>query len=144
MPFIKGVANCRKGLKIKGEWRECLRCGKNTWFAQYRIKDGGGKYCSRSCSNISNAKKGEESWNFKKQVGYAAVHDWLHLNFSNPKNCQKCNKVGSLNKGGRWNIQWALLKGKNYERVRENFIGLCSKCHMYYDETIITMQNKIK
>lgn len=134
MPFIKGVPNCRKGLKIKGEWRDCLRCGKNTWFAQHRIKDGGGKYCSRVCSNISNAKRGEESWNYKKDVGYYAVHDWLKLNFGKASECEKCGNIK--------NVQWAKKKGCDYLRRRENFWQLCAKCHMYYDGTIITMQKK--
>lgn len=33
--------------------RQCLICGKEFKAFQYRIKIGGGKYCSRECHNIS-------------------------------------------------------------------------------------------
>lgn len=134
MPFIKGVANCRKGLKIKGEWRQCLRCGKNVWFALYRIRGGGGKYCSRDCSNKSTAKRGKESHNYKDKVGYYAVHDWLYLNFGKATKCEQC--------GSERCVQWAKRKGFDYLRIRENFWQLCARCHMYYDGTVITMQKK--
>ena len=142
MPFIKGVPNCRKGLKIKGEWRKCLRCSVDVWFSLYRLKDGGGKYCSRDCSNKSTSRKDEDSHNYKKKVGYSAVHDWLLLNFGSPTNCEQCGKNGGYTKANRWNIQWALKKGSKYLRKRENFMPLCCRCHMYYDGTIVTMQKK--
>ena len=136
MAYQKGHIGYNKGAKLSGEWRSCLRCSKKVWFTTSRIIGGGGKYCSMICSNISTAKRGKDSYAWKKKVGYYGVHSWLYTNYGSPKNCENCGKEGSKNKGNKWNIQWALIKSKKYERVRENFMALCSKCHMHYDDTI--------
>ena len=92
MPFKKGHIGFNKGMKLAGEYRDCLRCGKNIWFVQSRILKGGGKYCSRDCSNRATAKKGKESHNYKETVGYYAVHDWLYLNFGKAIECENLQK----------------------------------------------------
>lgn len=132
MPFKKGHVGYNKGLKLCGEYRNCLRCGKEVWFFTSRILKGWGKYCSRDCSNKSTAKQGEESHNFKKVVGYYAVHDWLYKNFGKADMCELC--------GSNKRVQWAKLKGKSYERKRENFFKLCCLCHIEYDKTSIIYQ----
>ncbi len=68
------------------------------------------------------------------KVGYKGVHQWLIKVYSNPPKCEICGKLGERIKF-KWNIDWALIKGKNYERKRENFWGLCHLCHMRYDDT---------
>ena len=142
MPFIKGHTGYNKGKKLSGEYRNCLRCGKNVWFVTCRLLNGGGKYCSRDCSNKSTVKWGAESHNFKKKVGYYGVHSWLYTNYGNPKSCENCPRKGKFNKGGKWDIQWAKVKGKSYDRKRENFIALCSYCHMVYDGTLVKLQKQ--
>ena len=128
MPFKKGHIGYNKGLKLCGEYRNCLRCNKEVWFVKSRIKKGQGKYCSRDCSNKANAKNGDKSWNYKIKVGYYAVHDWLQVNYGKANQCEEC--------GSDKNVQWAKLKGKSYLRKRENFWQLCAKCHVRYDGTI--------
>lgn len=134
MPFTKGHVGYNKGLKLVGEYRQCLRCKKECWFNKARILKGGGKYCSRDCSNKSTALKGEKSHNYKKKVGYYAVHDWLQVNFGKASKCEEC--------GSDKNVQWAKLKGKTYLRKRENFWQLCAKCHVYYDGTVNNLRRK--
>ena len=134
MPFKEGYIHPNKGKKLCGEYRNCLRCGKECWFNRARILKGWGKYCSRDCSNKSNAKKGKESWNYKKKVGYYGVHDWLQTNFGKASKCEQCESVR--------NVQWAKLKGKSYLRKRDNFWQLCAKCHVYYDKTILNLKRK--
>lgn len=128
MPFTKGHIGFNKGLKLKGEYRNCLRCNKEVWFVESRIIKGGGKYCSRNCSNKSTALKGEESFNWKEKVGYHAVHDWLNLNFGK---ADKCENISCKNISKKF--EWSKLKGELYERKRENFWQLCKSCHTYYD-----------
>lgn len=135
MPFTKGHTGYNKGVREKGEYRSCLRCGKVKWFFQSRLNKGWGKYCSQDCSNKSTAKKGENSVHWKEDVGYFGVHSWLYTNYGNPETCEKCGLEGSKNKSGKWNIHWAKLEGKEYRKVRENFHALCWKCHMEYDGT---------
>ena len=113
MPFTKGHIGFNKGLKLAGEYRQCLGCGKESWIVKSRLLNGGGKFCSRECANKMNAKKGKESWNYKKKVGYYAVHDWLQVNFGKALKCEQC--------GSDKNVQWAKLKGKPYQRKRKNF-----------------------
>lgn len=132
MPFTKGHVGYNKGLKLKGEYRNCLRCEKEVWFNEARIINGGGKYCSRDCSNKSTAKSGVDSPNYKKKIGYYAVHDWLYKNFGKANKCEQC---GSQNK-----VQWAKLKNRSYLRKRENFWQLCCLCHIEYDKTSIIYQ----
>lgn len=137
MPFIKGIPNCKKGLKTKGEWRNCIRCNKLVWFFQTRLLNGGGKYCSRDCSNKSTAKKGQESPNWKSKVGYHAVHDWIQLNYGKANMCEdpNCKKISQK-------YEWAKVKDVPYERKRENFIQLCKSCHSKYDIKENTYKNK--
>ncbi len=95
-------------------------------------------------------KKGHKTWNKDKkklpqfsgennpgwkgeQASYFTKHNWLKRWFGNPPKCENCGKIGQKNKGGKWGIHWALIKGKEYERKRENFRGLCHKCHAIYD-----------
>ncbi len=61
-------------------------------------------------------------------VGRAAIHTWLKRHYGKPNTCEKCGLIGSRN------IDWAKIKGRKYERKRENFWRLCHKCHMAYDE----------
>lgn len=71
--------------------------------------------------------KNKQSKNF-----YRDLHKWLEYHYGKATKCEKCNKKGK----GR-EIHWALLKGKEYERKRENFIQLCIICHGKYDDTLI-------
>jgi len=71
---------------------------------------------------------GEKNWNWKgDNVSRAGIHQWLVRIYGRPNKCEICGLIG-----GR-NINWAKLKGKEYERKRENFWRLCDKCHMNYD-----------
>lgn len=65
---------------------------------------------------------------------YFNVHKWLVRNFGNPEKCSQCLKIGEK-WGRRWNIEWALKKGSVYEKNKNNFFGLCKKCHRKYDDS---------
>ena len=60
-------------------------------------------------------------------ITYETIHWWLKKNYGKATNCEQC--------GSTKNVQWAKLKGKEYERKRENFWMLCAKCHIIYDNT---------
>ena len=59
---------------------------------------------------------------------YISLHSWIRHNFGSANKCESlsCSKVSN-------NFQWSLLKGKKYEKKRENFWMLCSSCHKLYD-----------
>ena len=61
---------------------------------------------------------------------YYRVHAWLRWNFTKDNKCGFC---GSTSKS---KYEWALIKGKNYEKKKENFMELCIACHREYDGLI--------
>ena len=91
------------------------------------------KFCSKECYWKSLVGiKGKDAPNYRKVVGKSQVHKWLDVNYGRPKICEykKCDgKIES-----RW-FDWALKKGKQYERKRSNFFRMCRSCHRKYDMT---------
>lgn len=61
---------------------------------------------------------------------YYNVHIWLNYHFGKA-NC--CSNKMCENKSN--NYQWALIKGRQYEKNKDNFIMLCRSCHAKYDTT---------
>lgn len=98
------------------------------------------KYCSRECyyksrvgkpikketkEKISKSLKNEKHFNWKDEPTYGNVHYWLKRNYGQENKCEHCKKEKTCD--------WALIRGKKYERNRENFKRLCRKCHVRYD-----------
>lgn len=81
--------------------------------------------------------KGEQNnkW-LGDEVGYSGIHKWLTKSYGSPKICDNCDTEDAKR------YEWALLKGKSYERNRDNFIRMCKKCHNNYDGNSIELQNK--
>ncbi len=70
------------------------------------------------------------------KVGVIGIHTWLRKQYGYPEVCEICHIKGKKRETtGVWNLEWALVKGLEYERKRENFKGLCKKCHRNYDKT---------
>jgi hypothetical protein len=63
---------------------------------------------------------------------YQAIHKWLKRNFGK---ADRCENPFCLHRSK--DFDWALLKGKEYEFIRENFMQLCRQCHIKYDEEFI-------
>jgi hypothetical protein len=59
---------------------------------------------------------------------YHRVHQWLHRNHGKASKCENDNCDGNSN-----DFEWALLKGKVYDKDVSNFIQLCVICHRRYD-----------
>jgi hypothetical protein len=110
--------------------KTCLKCGKslNRWAK---------KFCSKICQG--KAQKGENSPHWKgDDIGYWGIHDWLYTNYGSADKCENKNCLGTASN----KFQWAKLHSKPYERRRENFIMLCIRCHVLYDETVPCGWNK--
>lgn len=76
-------------------------------------------------------KKGNKPHNFKGGYSsYSAVHGWLRYQFGSANMCESETCSGISKK-----FDWALVKGKEYDHKRENFIQMCRSCHMKYDCT---------
>lgn len=59
---------------------------------------------------------------------YQSIHVWIRRRFGKANKCEnlKCLKLSSK-------FEYALKRGKKYERKRENYIMLCHRCHTNYD-----------
>ena len=79
---------------------------------------------------IGESQLNEKHWRFDKNPSYLTIHKWLYRNFGKATHCENimCSKESKL-------YSYAKIKNKKYERKRENFIQLCWKCHMLYDNT---------
>jgi hypothetical protein len=64
-----------------------------------------------------------------RPISYSAVHTWLRRHFGNANKCENKQCVNPSHA-----FQWAKVKGKDYDFIRENFVMLCGRCHYYYDE----------
>lgn len=99
----------------------------------------GRKFCSQRCYWKSlEGIKGEKAPNYRKVVGKRHVHDWLTVHYGNIKECEGKDCKGK----SRW-YDWALKKGKKYERNRGNFLRLCRSCHRKYDMTPEKMKQAV-
>jgi len=85
----------------------------------------GHKVSKNTRKKISEALRNENHFNWKEKPTYGIVHYWLRQNFGKPNKCEFC-KENKL-------CQWALIKGKDDERKRENYLRLCVRCHRRYD-----------
>lgn len=90
--------------------RNCLFCHKEFKTRDYYIKIGGGKYCSRSCSNKATA---HESWNKGKAMGLLGTsfyRSWQAMK----KRCQNPKDSEYSRYGGRGITicnEWQIFSG---------------------------------
>lgn len=78
--------------------------------------------------------------NIDAKDNYFRIHHWLTYYHKKPEKCE--NPECKIDKPSR--IEWALIKGKNHERKRENYMALCPSCHRKYDYTEEQRLNMIK
>lgn len=129
--FMKKKVKCPDCDKLIANTSErCAKC----YFKKYPSPLLGKKLPKWWCKKISDGQgKQEESVNWKgDNVGYWTKHKWMVKINGNPLSCFDCGIAGKKNKGGKWSIQWANISG-NYERKKEDYKGLCVKCHCVFD-----------
>lgn len=93
------------------------------------MRQKGFKHSTETKQNISLSNTGKKSSQWKgDNVKYQAIHSWLRINFGRANKCenQDCN-------GQSKTFEWILIKGRIYERKRENFKMMCKSCHHRYD-----------
>lgn len=131
---------------INKDTKNCLTCGiefKRAYrdgFAHWKIQ----KYCSKPCSEkgrigskhseltkrkISETKFGSKNPSWKgDEVGYTALHRWVHLKKPKPLLCDLCKLVPPCDA--------ANISGK-YLRIIDDWEWLCRKCHMKKDGRLV-------
>lgn len=65
------------------------------------------------------------------ELEYFRIHGWLSYHHGKAMKCENelCESINPKR------FEWALLKGRDYLRDRNNFIQLCPSCHRKYDYT---------
>ena len=66
----------------------------------------------------------------KRDLEYFRIHNWLKYHHGKANKCEN-----ELCESTCKNFDWALLKGKEHKRDRNNYIQLCKSCHSKYDFT---------
>lgn len=95
----------------------------------------GNKFAVGNKPNQTSFKKGQKPWNFiEGKVSYNTLHKWLIANKPRPPKCEHCGVLGAFagKKQKHWNLQWA-NKDHSYNRILEDYIGLCTSCHNKFD-----------
>lgn len=109
------------------------------WLDRQRESHLGLKQSMETRKKHSEAQKGCKGSNWRgDNIGYTGVHVWLNITFGKPDKCE--NKSCVYPRMGAkkmlykpcW-FEWALIKGKEMKRRRENFVKLCLACHRKYD-----------
>lgn len=93
-----------------------------------------GVYYKRSeegeARRIASIPKGKEHWNFSESPTVTAIHRWLNYHYGRADHCENVTCEGKGKK-----FDWALIRGKDYKRLRSVFKQLCRSCHVKYDMT---------
>jgi hypothetical protein len=77
---------------------------------------------------LASLPKGENHWNFDKDPSVRAIHRWINRHYGKANHCENITCEGK----SKW-FEWALIKGKDYARLRSCFKQLCRSCHVKYD-----------
>jgi hypothetical protein len=124
--FVKGQTAWNKGEKgrhfsPKTEFKIGVRVSPKTEFKAGQVSLRRGKeYPYFRGANHPNWR-GDD-------VSYGALHCWVRSRFGLPSKCVKC--------GSNKNVDWANKSGE-YKRVSSDWIQLCRKCHLKFDNVII-------
>lgn len=124
----------------------CLECGetynKDIKYSLNRYKTF--RFCSRNCYK----KHGDKTWYKKFHKGmkgknnpgwlgddcsYSSLHAWVHRWKKKKKFCEHCGKKGGKHKTGKSILEAANISG-NYKRDLDDWIWLCTPCHMKMDK----------
>jgi len=72
------------------------------------------------------------------ELEYFRIHNWLAYHHGKAFKCenQSCNSESPKR------YEWALLKGKEHKRNRNNYVQLCPSCHRKYDFTEATRRKQ--
>lgn len=134
-------------MKYNGKRLHCVDCDKLIWVGSTRCK----KCAKRGSVNSGQFKKGGVPWimgkthsdvtkkklsiagkgrippNFKgDEVGYFAVHSWIHRHYGKANHCSFDPTHTSHH------FEWANISG-SYLRDVDDYAQLCIKCHRQYD-----------
>lgn len=133
--MMKTCAQC--GIAIKRR----KFCGQACWGAELRARlergilvlpsNKGNRASEETKRRMSVGIKaavprGEDHFFWKgDKVGIKALHEWVYKTLGRPQKCEHCGTTEGV-------LDWA-NKSQEYKRIPEDWIRLCRKCHVRYD-----------
>ena len=117
---------------MKDTFRKCKVCGKEYYYRKIvgGIRQHTGKYyCSKKCMGIDMLEHKNVNW--KENVGYISLHEWIKKRKPKPNFCERCEKEVPYD--------LANISGK-YKRDINDFEWLCRRCHMKDDGRMINLE----
>lgn len=76
--------------------------------------------------------KGKAHWRYSANPTISAIHRWINKWYGRADKCvSKSHDPSIIVK----KYDWALIKGKEYDKNIRNFKMLCRSCHIKYDYT---------
>lgn len=109
-------------------WSKGKKLGPNPEHSK-RLK--GMRAWNKGISATWISGKKSHMWKGDK-IGYSGIHMWLRSEYGKANTCES-EIIGIECRNNTSRYHWAKLRGKRYERKRENFIQLCNSCHRIYD-----------
>lgn len=125
--------------------KKCIDCNKkinNSAISRCKPCSNSLKQKGKLWSNSHRAKmavywKSRKKEFEKRKSSYAAIHLWIRKYYKKKGKCEHCNDKSKKR------YEWALIKGKKYNKNINNYVELCVRCHRIYDGTM-AWQNKAK
>ena len=112
--------------------KECRTCSKS-----FRTSDKRKIFCDSSCGH-KRPETEQPAWK-GDAVSYSGLHKWVSSRLGKPKECEHCHAIVEDPKG----IHWA-NKSQEYKRDLSDWLRLCRKCHMKYDNNSIEISMRKK
>lgn len=105
----------------------CKNCNKDFKPLLTEVKRGGGKFCGRPCffKTRSRAMRGANNPQWKENVSYRTIHQWVERQLGKPSKCEHCSRGSGL-------FDWANISGE-YSRDTKDWVRLCKPCHHDFD-----------
>jgi hypothetical protein len=94
-------------------------------------------YSKQTLDKISESLRGKKNWNWKENVSYNRLHDWVREEKGKAQECENCNTSQSPR------FEWANLSGE-YKKDLDDFVSLCVNCHHLIDNSAGYSKKKIK
>lgn len=142
---------CEKTLKRKRKSGKCISCVRigTTQSKSTRDKRAiklmgnknslGCKHSLITRDRMRVSKIGIRSSFWKgDNVTYETLHGWIVRRYGKANMCENvhCKFVNPRR------YEYALIKGKEYKKIRDNYMMLCPSCHRKYDLNIINIKTK--
>lgn len=128
IPWNKGltIADPRVAKYAKNSGKS--RLGKTTWNKGKKTGPLSAEHRAKLAIAHTGIHMNERSGSWKETPTYGIVHYWLRQNYGKADECHEWGCPGTSK-----TFDWALIKGRRYERKRRNFIKMCRSCHVRYD-----------